>query len=238
VEGCLGSNGCVVELSENLNIFFATHVITSIVGVTIPIAKTYWAVRQEAMAPGKDGASGRVYRYVQAQAKCDPFHDTEAEFMDHILCFGFICMFSVVCPEMAFLAFFCNMVEMRLLAYRICKVNRRPYPTGCLGIGAWREIIRMLCYASVFSNVGLSIFAMEPLKSYPFVHKVLMYCVADHVMLALMFMIEYNNPEKTVSHIIMEETNNDCQDLMMGDDSKPVEVARCPRKAFTIPELP
>merc|ERR1712216_1111070 len=156
---------------------------------------------------------------------------------DHILCFGFICMFSVVCPVMAFLAFFCNMFEMRLLAYRMCHVNRRPYPAGCLGIGAWADIIRMLCYASVFTNVGLSVFAMQPLKSYSIVNKVLMFCAADHIMIALMYIIEHNIPTKGISHIILEETNIECQDLILGDDAKPVNVEPRPRQVITIPEL-
>ena len=86
--------------------------------------------------------------------------------MELILSLGFVMMFSVVLPVMTMLALVSNMLEIRLLGYRMANVMQRAEPRGQEGVGAWSGIVQVISTFAVICNVGLAVFAMHPLKDF------------------------------------------------------------------------
>merc|ERR1719198_464628 len=104
-----------------------------------PIVQIRWKIRRE-IEVAEAKFPGKTYSYLEAQAKCPPYAGDTDDFMELVLSLGFVMMFSVIMPLMALLALLSNLLEMRLLAYRMTNVNQRPAPRGQEGIGAWQSI--------------------------------------------------------------------------------------------------
>ena len=67
----------------------------------------------------------------------DPFESTYDDFMEAWLQFGHVFLFSSVYPLAAFFALFNNLFHLRMDAWKLCKLMRKPTPRGVRDIGAW-----------------------------------------------------------------------------------------------------
>merc|ERR1719399_2176120 len=108
------------------------------------MVKTRWEIKSEiarAVQAAKSTGSSKPYSYIEAQAKCPKYEGDTNDFMELILSMGFIMMFSVELPVMTFVVLFCNLLELRLFAYRFAFVSQRAEPNGQEGIGAWADIV-------------------------------------------------------------------------------------------------
>eukprot|EP00746_Dinoflagellata_sp_MGD_P005487 gnl/MRDRNA2_/MRDRNA2_110617_c0_seq1.p1 gnl/MRDRNA2_/MRDRNA2_110617_c0~~gnl/MRDRNA2_/MRDRNA2_110617_c0_seq1.p1 ORF type:complete len:766 (-),score=143.90 gnl/MRDRNA2_/MRDRNA2_110617_c0_seq1:136-2214(-) len=228
IEGC--PKGCPEELQENLVVFFLTDIVTSIVGVVLPLLMTRRKVTSEittAVAAAKAHGSSKPYSYLQAQAKCPKYEGDTDDFMELILSMGFIMMFSVELPVMTAMALCCNLLKLRLLAYRFAYVSQRTEPNGQEGIGAWATIVEVVSVVGVVCNAGLMVFELEPMKSFSGVKKLALFVAIEHCMLVLQRIIVAARPPKTLSQVLVEETNEDLFDDILGDDDKPVKLSDC-----------
>merc|ERR1711933_119656 len=153
-DGCEGDggDGCIAELNENLAVFFATHIATVLVMIFISVCATKFSIMREIRAVKDKRSSTEAYSYLELQSKCPQYLDDTDDFMELIFSLAFVMMFSASLPVMAGLAFLCNLLEMKLLAWRMVYVNQRPVPRGQHGIGIWSDIIRIICILSVFCN--------------------------------------------------------------------------------------
>merc|ERR1712187_927595 len=106
---------------------------------------------------GKYGMT-QPYSYLELQSKCPQYLDDTDDFMELIISLAFVMMFSAALPVMAWLAFVCNILEMKLLAWRMVNVNQRPVPRGQNGIGIWNDIVKAICLLSILCNVALVVF--------------------------------------------------------------------------------
>ena len=83
---------------------------------------------------------------------CDPYESTYDDFMEIWLQFGHVFLFSSVYPLAGFFALLNNFMELRMDAYKLCKLMRKPTPRGVRDIGAWYMV---RCY--LFKMIYLSI---------------------------------------------------------------------------------
>jgi len=223
-EGCLSvERGCVPELKENLAIFFATHVVSTVVGLCIPMIMAWWNIRKEMKAAEKTGKA-KDYTYIQAQSKCPAYPGDTSDFMELTLSFGFVIMFSVALPVMTFLFFLVNLIEIKLLAYRMTSVNQRSVPRGQEGIGAWYSIIKAVCFIAVAVNVGMAVFTMHPFIDQPRDFRLASFIALEHLMLFLMFLVQSATLEKTLAEGEADAYNEAHMDELLGDKDAKVKV--------------
>lgn len=83
-----------------------------------------------------------------------PFED----YAEMVIQFGYTTMFVVAFPLATVMALFNNYVELRVDAWKLTQVVRRPEPRSCEDIGSWFEIFEVISYAAVFVNSGLVAF--------------------------------------------------------------------------------
>jgi len=223
VEGCKPlTTSCIDTLVLNLAIFFGTHIACAVAFTILPLVTTIVKIKMELRAK-----PGKVYTYLQAQAKMDPYIDDTNDFMELVLSCGFLMMFSVALPVMASLAFMCNLLELRLLAFKIMYVMRRPVPLGQEGIGAWSSILEMIATVAVVVNIGMAVFSMLPLKSQPVQVKLLLFIVAEHGMLITTGIIAKRIPAATLAEANIMDVNDGCVDDVLCDASAPVNAETC-----------
>eukprot|EP00747_Dinoflagellata_sp_TGD_P064986 gnl/TRDRNA2_/TRDRNA2_154155_c0_seq1.p1 gnl/TRDRNA2_/TRDRNA2_154155_c0~~gnl/TRDRNA2_/TRDRNA2_154155_c0_seq1.p1 ORF type:complete len:363 (-),score=65.60 gnl/TRDRNA2_/TRDRNA2_154155_c0_seq1:84-1172(-) len=226
IEGCEGGQaGCIDELVENLNIFFVTHIVFVIAFIVAPMLITRSSIQREIKAAEATSAAGTRYSYLQAQAKCPAFPGETDDFIELISSMGFVMMFAIAMPLMPFLALLSNLVEIRLLAFRLTKINQRAEPLGQEGIGAWNSIITGISVVSTVINVAVAVFAMRPFVDFDMKHKLLIFIGAEHAMVILQLLVSTLVPQKSLSHVVIEEVNTAIVEKIRGDLSAPVAAA-------------
>jgi hypothetical protein len=233
IEGCEegGPRGCLPMLVENLVIFFVTHVCTTAANLVVPMVLTRFKVSSEIKAATTKKPSAQ-YTYLQQQAKCPPYLSDTGDFMDLVLALGFVMMFSVALPVMAFLSLLSNLVELKFLAYRMMNVQQRSEPRGQEGIGAWAGIIKFVSYVAVIANAGMACFVMHPIKDNPLATRLAIFIFVEHVAFGSMFVIQSAIPLKGTLQTVIEERNDELADEVAGDVAEALTV-----QETTLPDL-
>ena len=76
-------------------------------------------------------------------------------FFPTVIQFGFVTLFVAAFPLAPLFAFINNVVEIRLDAYKYLTKCRRPRPERIQDIGIWFNILRVITYFSVLTNVRI-----------------------------------------------------------------------------------
>ncbi|KAK1803982.1 hypothetical protein P4O66_003917 [Electrophorus voltai] len=83
-----------------------------------------------------------------------------AEYIELLVQFGYLSLFSCVYPLTALLLLLNNITEIRGDAYKICHLFRKPFSPPEASIGVWQTAFELLGFFSVLSNCWL--FLMAP----------------------------------------------------------------------------
>ena len=75
--------------------------------------------------------------------------------------FGYVTLFSAAFPLAPMLAFLSNYVQIRLDAWKVLTLCRRPDPARAEDIGTWSEILDLISTAAVVTNGVLIFFVGE-----------------------------------------------------------------------------
>lgn len=67
-------------------------------------------------------------------------------------------MFIAAFPLATIMSFINNYVELRVDAWKLCQLCRRPEPRSCEDIGTWYVILEVIAGAAVFTNSALVAF--------------------------------------------------------------------------------
>lgn len=78
-----------------------------------------------------------------------------AEYIELLVQFGYLSLFSCVFPLTAVLLLLNNLTEIRSDAYKICKLFRKPFSPPVAGMGVWQVAFEVLSFVSVVSNCWL-----------------------------------------------------------------------------------
>ncbi|KAM9376985.1 anoctamin-10 isoform 2-T3 [Pholidichthys leucotaenia] len=78
-----------------------------------------------------------------------------AEYIELLVQFGYLSLFSCVFPLTAMLLLLNNLTEIRSDAYKICKLFRKPFSSPVANMGVWQIAFEVLSYVSVVSNCWL-----------------------------------------------------------------------------------
>ena len=88
-------------------------------------------------------------------------HEIFDDYMEMIMTFGYITMFTSVFSFGATLIFLFIMIEARSDIFRMEMTCKRPIPEKSNTIGSWVHTIELFCILSVFSNLIVTCFASD-----------------------------------------------------------------------------
>ncbi|XP_028305251.1 anoctamin-10 [Gouania willdenowi] len=89
------------------------------------------------------------------QSSLPPFPGLFAEYIELLVQFGYLSLFSCVFPLTAVLLLLNNLTEIRSDAYKICKLFRKPFFPPVANMGVWQVAFEVLSFVSVVSNCWL-----------------------------------------------------------------------------------
>ncbi|XP_077372541.1 anoctamin-10 isoform X2 [Festucalex cinctus] len=89
------------------------------------------------------------------QSKLPVFPGLFAEYIELLVQFGYLSLFSCVYPLTAVLLLINNVMEIRSDAYKICKLFRKPFSAPVANMGVWQIAFEILSFVAVVSNCWL-----------------------------------------------------------------------------------
>ena len=120
--------------------------------------------------------------------------------MEVIIQYGYIVMFSASFPIAPLIALVMGMVELRVDAYKLTDIVRRPLPSGAQGIGNWLQIIRFLGFVGIFTNATIIVFTSTMLNVDNLETKWFIWVLICNVLYILKEAIAYFIPDVPRSH--------------------------------------
>ncbi|XP_069028905.1 anoctamin-10 [Embiotoca jacksoni] len=89
------------------------------------------------------------------QSTLPAFPGLFAEYIELLVQFGYLSLFSCVFPLTAVLLLLNNLTEIRSDAYKICRLFRKPFTPPVANMGVWQLAFEVLSFVSVVSNCWL-----------------------------------------------------------------------------------
>lgn len=151
IDSCLHS--CMQELSTYLGTIFITRLATgSLLQIGMPYVNEYFRKRQETKGE-TDKLTDVELSFFQEE-----YHvilGTFADFADMTIQFGYTTMFVAAFPLSTLMSYMNNYLEMRVDAWKLCQLCRRPEPRGAEDIGTWFVILEIISNIAVLVNAGI-----------------------------------------------------------------------------------
>jgi len=213
-------SNCTIALRASLTTLYLVHLASTVVFIIIPIVLTRWAVHEEmSKVKGQShrGRPGPTYTFIQLQAKCHEWAPYEfsswggsyvEDFLELTVGYALLACFGICLPSMATIGFVCNMLEYRLLAYRMTNVTCRPEPRGASGIGAFQEVMEVVSLIALSMNVGLAVHTMLPGRRWPPWKQLLAFICAEKAMLMLRSFIGFFMPDEPYDVVLIGDFNS------------------------------
>lgn len=121
---------------------------------------------------------------------------TYSDYIEMIVQYGYVILFSIGFPMAPVLAMLNNIFEVQVDKYKLMKLTKRPIPLSANGIGIWAMIIDIVTTISIFTNMGVFCFTMstfrdvddQDVRFYTFIGLILFF-------MALRYIIAYAIPD-------------------------------------------
>lgn len=83
------------------------------------------------------------------------YNSTYEDYLEMYIQFGYVVLFASVAPLAALAALVNNIIEIRLDAFKLCKMYKRPLAKRAKNTGAWLLAFEVLLVMSIITNCGL-----------------------------------------------------------------------------------
>ncbi len=137
-----------------------------------------------------------------------PFED----YAEMTIQFGYTTMFVAAFPLATVLSFINNYVEIRVDAWKLCHIYRRPEPRSCEDIGTWFMILEMVSFSSIFINSGLVAFTGRNTINYTWSERVWIFILMSTGLFCIRLLVAFlipDVPEEVKIQIDRQEYLND-----------------------------
>jgi len=131
----------------------------------------------------------------EAEGQMDEYETPLDDYMELIIDYGYVVMFSAAFPIVPLIALMNNMVEVRVDAYKLCHLMRRPYPAPGNNIGEWEGIVRTISVIGALTNTSIMIFTANIFGLSDFAEKWTYFMVIEHILLIFKFLISRQVPD-------------------------------------------
>lgn len=125
------------------------------------------------------------------------YNSTYEDYLEMYIQFGYVVLFASISPFAAIAAFLNNIIEMRIDAYKLCCVFRRPFAKRAKNTGAWLLAFEAMIVMSIITNCGLLYLQPEIRDSpRPKEHIVLEFVIVEHILLAIAWALNKGIPDR------------------------------------------
>lgn len=198
-----GSNtgNCMRELQEQLFWILVFNSFMNLFELGFPYIKQKIALfRENSRIENQQGENAQVQVKklcsIEAQSKLTIYETPLDDYMELIINYGYVVMFSVACPLFPLFSFLLNILEVRVDAYKLCYLCQRPYPTPANSIGTWISIIRTVSLIGALTNTAILVFTadvfdlkIEGLHNYQNGNMWMYFVLLEHILLGIKYIV-------------------------------------------------
>eukprot|EP01034_Spumella_vulgaris_P022487 gene22487-28615_t len=127
----------------------------------------------------------------------ESYEGTFHNFAEAYMQFSYINLFCVVCPILPIICLLENLVKVRLDAYSLCSLTRRPHVEQCEDAGYWSENLTLIIYVGVYMSVALFVFSLNDMTQYSTDVQLIVFFAASVGLILYVYLMQTLLPEET-----------------------------------------
>ncbi|KAG5190771.1 calcium-activated chloride channel-domain-containing protein [Tribonema minus] len=171
---------CMNELATNLGAIFLTRLaVGNLTQVLLPLLKARALQRRSAAALDPErmpSIAEKEYVLEIYDVMLGPFND----YAEMAIQFGYATLFVAAYPLSCLMAFINNYIAIRVDAWKLLQVCRRPEPRGAEDIGTWHTILEIMGVISVVSNSALIAFTSDLFAGHSTAQRIWIFMLFEH----------------------------------------------------------
>ncbi|KAF2360317.1 Anoctamin [Trinorchestia longiramus] len=146
----------------------------------------------------RSSSKSRIVSQADVESDMKPYDGTFEDYLEMLIQFGYVMLFSSAFPPAAVCAFLNNIIEIRSDAFKLCCVFQRPFPQRVASIGVWQDAMEFLGLLGIIVNCMLIGQSGQVHRMFPDMtttQTILLIIVLEHAMVALKYAISYAIPD-------------------------------------------
>lgn len=108
--------------------------------------------------------------------------------------FSYINLFSITVPVLAVVTLFENLLKIRVDAYKLCRLSRRPFVQQAEDAGFWAETMELMIYAGIYMNTAMILLAYPDMADYNLYVKLILFLAVCQVLVLYVLFVQYLIP--------------------------------------------
>jgi len=140
-----------------------------------------------------------------------PLYENFDDYASIMIQFGYVTLFGVAFPLAPLCALVNNLIQMRIGAYRLCEMKKRPVSRRSSGIGIWLTVLKLITFLAIFTNSALIGFTSHQVDLWfsgvSLTFKIIAIFVFEHTVFALVLIVSWLIP--SVPHKIRKQLRRD-----------------------------
>lgn len=150
--------------------------------------------------------TGLTLGQAEVEACMKKYEDTYEDYLEMLIQFGYVTLFSSAFPMAAMCALLNNIIEIRSDAFKLCMTFQRPFGQRVENIGIWQHGLELMSIIAVMVNsalIGISDLADRLFPGWGTVERIVFIVFLEHFVLAVKFLVAYAIPD--IPHKVAEE---------------------------------
>lgn len=117
------------------------------------------------------------------------------DYMEMVIGYGYVVLFSVAFPYTPLIVLFLSALELRVDAWKLCNLTKRPFPAQDNSIGVWMVIIQIMALVGAATNTGIVIFTSDVFDISSGEMKWIIFILIEHGLFILKFLVSVYIPD-------------------------------------------
>lgn len=237
IDGCTDGD-CMFELQIQLISIFITNLVLNLVELGLPLVIGKYRLLKEI---NRANIAGNELREEELEALKPSFDSPLDDYMEIIICYGYLVLFGVAFPFTPLLALVLAYIEIRVDAWKLCYLIRRPFPSQDNSIRIWLEIIQMVSYIGAAINIGVIVFTANAFEIEDPNSKWICFVMFEHSLFIIKYLISAyipDAPKKVIDgvtwseRIIREKLYGKLTDIEMEREARKLHFQPVDREKF------
>mmetsp|Transcript_10868 Transcript_10868/g.1641 ORF Transcript_10868/g.1641 Transcript_10868/m.1641 type:complete len:153 (+) Transcript_10868:1521-1979(+) len=135
---------------------------------------------------------------IEQQSKLEIYESPIDDYMEMALQYGYLVLFCAAFPLTPLFALIEIVIEIKVDAWKLCKLTKRPRPYRAENNGVWRMIMLTISYIAAFSNAAIIMFASPAFIELGNYEKLILFFALEHSLMFLKYAISVAIPDEPV----------------------------------------
>lgn len=195
IEGCT-KNNCSQELSIQIYMVLLTNIGINLVELGLPyfimLYKRHIYVKKTTLLNGGNKVSCKPFS-VEYQNLCEEYNTTMSDYIEIIILFGYVSLFSVACPLTPVIVMMILYIEKFVDSCKLLFLSRVTLLSRADGIEVFRIIFKIIYFIGMITSIALVLFTQQTANKYSLVAKIVIFAAVENLILIMMMTFKFNH---------------------------------------------